>query len=68
MWLVGGYGGGVLRGHLAGSYRDVGDFGQAEIQYLGVSALGDENVGRFNIAMDDAFGVSSVERVRQLDS
>jgi len=30
-------------------------------------ALGDENVGRFDIAMNDAFGVSGIERVRDFD-
>ena len=41
--------------------------GQAEIENLGVSALGDKDVSGLDVAVDDAFGVSGVERVRNLD-
>ena len=33
-----------------------------------MTALGDEQVCRFDIAMDDTFGVGCVERVCDLDS
>ena len=39
------------------------DFGQAEIENLGVAAFGDEDVGGFDVAMDDAFCVGGVECV-----
>ena len=39
------------------------DFGQAEVQHFGASALGDEDVGRLDVAVDDAFAVSVVERI-----
>src|SRR5262249_54875561 len=45
----------------------VGYFGEAEIEDFGVAAAGDENVGGLDVAMDDAFGVSGIERVRDFD-
>src|ERR1700733_13742343 len=42
--------------------------GQTEVENLGVSSLGDENVGRFNVTMKDALGMSSIERVCNLDA
>ena len=44
-----------------------GNFRQAEVENLGVSALGDENVGGLDVAMDDAFAVRGVERVGDFD-
>ena len=43
------------------------NFGQAEVQNLGVSALGDEDVRGLDVAMHDAFGVRGVQRVGDLD-
>ena len=40
---------------------------QAEVEYLGVAALGDENIRRLDVAVDDAFAVRGVESVGDLD-
>ncbi len=45
----------------------VGLFGEAEVEDFGVAAAGDEDVGRFYVAMDDAGGVSGVESVGDLN-
>ena len=55
----------------SGSWPDRGarlHFGQAEVEDLGVSALGDEDVRGLDVAMDDAAGVRRVERVGDLDA
>jgi hypothetical protein len=57
----------VGRAYLVARIRRVRNFGQTEIQNLGVSALGDEDVGRFDVAMDDALAVCRVERIGNLD-
>ena len=36
------------------------DLGQTEIEHLGVPALRDKDVGRFNVAMDDTLGMRGV--------
>ncbi len=41
--------------------------GQTEIQYFRVASFGDKNIGRFDIAVDDAFPVGRVERIRNFD-
>ena|SRR5437588_2554286 len=56
----------------ARSGRAFGDFAgcflrQPEVQNFVLSAAGDEDVSRLDIAMDDTFGMSRIERVRQLD-
>jgi len=42
-------------------------FRQAEVENLGVTALGDKNIGRFDVAMHDPFEVGGVQRVGDLD-
>jgi hypothetical protein len=53
----------VGRSSLGGRTSRGRDFGQTEIENLGVSALGDKNVGGLDVAMDDALGVRGVEAV-----
>jgi hypothetical protein len=44
------------------------DFGEAEVEDLRVSAERDEDVCRFDMAMDDAAGVSCIECIGDLDA
>ena len=63
-------GGLVRQAHTAGpgpSERRI-DLGQPEIQHLGVTAPGQEDVGRLDVAMDDALGMRRVQRIRHLDA
>src|SRR5277367_6496772 len=48
--------------------RRTGYFGEAKIKNLGVSALGDKNIRRLDIAVHDAFGMGGIKRVRNLDT
>src|ERR1022692_1356212 len=43
------------------------DLRQPKVQNFGVSALRNKNVGRLDVAMNDPFGVSRIQRVRNLD-
>ena len=40
---------------------------QTKVENFGVTALGDENVGGLDVAVNDAFGVRGVEPVGNLD-
>ena len=42
------------------------NFSEAEIQNLGVAALGNKNVGGFDVAVNDVFRVGGVESFRNL--
>ncbi len=42
-------------------------FRQAKVENLGEPPLGNENVGGFDVAMNDAFAVSRIERIGDLD-
>jgi hypothetical protein len=41
--------------------------GKAEIQNLGMTSLGDKDIGRLNVAMYDPFGVCWIQRIGDLD-
>ncbi len=45
----------------------VDDLRQPEIENLGVSALGNKDVGRLDVAMNNAFRVRRIQSVRDLD-
>ena len=67
----------MLRAHRFGSVFKGGNFcglcaghgqlGQAKIQNLGVATLGDEYICRFDIAMNDAFGVRGIQSVGEFN-
>jgi hypothetical protein len=42
--------------------------GQAEIEDFGVAAISDKNVGGLYVAMNDSFGMRSIQRVRDVDT
>jgi hypothetical protein len=44
------------------------NFRQTEIENLGVTALCDEGIGRFDVPVDDASRMSRIQRIRNLDS
>ena len=58
---------GVRRCNLAGRTGRRRDLGQPEIQNLGVAALGDEDVGGLDVAMNDPLGMRGIQRVGNLD-
>jgi len=39
------------------------EFGETEVEDLGVTALGDKNIDRVDIAMNDAVGMSGIEGI-----
>jgi hypothetical protein len=57
----------VCGGGLAGRSGGRRELGEAEIQHLGVAALGNKDVGRLDVAVDDALGMRGVEAVGNLD-
>src|SRR6266850_7620148 len=49
------------------AFGEIGNLCQAEIENLGVTALGDKNVGWLDVTVNDALGVGGVERVSNFD-
>ncbi len=47
--------------------RRLDHLGQPEIQHLRLAAIGDEDVGRLDVAMDDPLDMRRLERIRDLD-
>ena len=43
------------------------DFRQAKVEHFGLAALGDEDVGRLDITVNDALRVRRIERVGNID-
>ncbi len=67
----------MLRAHALGLGRFRGveravrflcDFGQPKVENLRRSALGHKDVGRLDVAVNDALGVRRVQRVRDINS
>ena len=44
------------------------NLGQAEVENLGVTAIGHEDIRGLDVAMDNAAGVGRVESIRDLDA
>ena len=53
-------------GRVLADFRD--DLSETEIQYLRLSALGNEDVCRFDVAVNDSLGVSRVEGIGDFDA
>jgi len=52
----------------SGTLKSPGDdLRQPKVENLGVAALGRKDVGRFDVAMDDAFRVRRIQRIGDLD-
>ena len=58
----------IRRADLARRNRWIRDLRQSEVQNLGMSALGNEDVRRFDVAVDDAFGMRGIKGIRNLDA
>src|SRR5438094_6627517 len=59
-----------LRGGLRFSCADwVGgiELGEAEIENLCVASAGHENIGRLDVAVNDALGMSRIQRISDID-
>jgi hypothetical protein len=53
---------------VGGQVFGIGNFGEAEVEDLGVAAFCDEEVGGFDVAMNDPLSVSGVERISGSDA
>jgi len=67
MLFADGSGQGVRRSNLAGRSDQRRDLGQTKVENFSVPALGDEDVGGFHVAMDDALGVGRIQRIGNLN-
>ena len=45
----------------------LGQLGQSKVQHLGIPSLGDEDVARLNVSVDNALGVSRIQRIGNLN-
>ena len=68
--------GGAQRGALGGIHGDFGcgrarasegHLGKTKVKNFGVAAFGDKNIGGLDVAVNDVFGVRSIERVGDFD-
>ena len=57
----------VLCGYLAGRTGMKSNLGQPEVQNLGMSTLGNKDICRLDVAMNDPLGVGGVERIGDLN-
>ena len=64
--MFGVYDGRACSGRLYAERRGA-TIGESEIENFGVAAIGDKNVGRLDVAMDDTFGVGGVESLGDFD-
>jgi hypothetical protein len=55
------------RGAHGNALRLERDLGQPEVQNLGVPALGDKNIGRLDVAVNDPLGVGSIQCIGDFD-
>ncbi len=54
-------------GGLADGVLGCSNLGEAEVQNLGVAPLGNENVRRLDVTVNDAFRVRRIQRIRNVD-
>ena len=58
----------VRRCNLAGRTSGRCDLGQPEIEHLGMPALGDKDVARLDVAVNDPFGMRGIQCIGNLNS
>jgi hypothetical protein len=53
--------------HWSQRFVPLADFGQAEVEYFGVAAVGNKNICRLDVAVHDSLGVRRVEGVGDIN-